>query len=128
MTDRQDFASASLPRHLARGGLGFGALAGSVLLIPVVGPASLLLVPVGLLALRGCPTCWTIGLLQTVSKGRLRRSCVDGRCELSVARPAESGRSAGSAEPVRSYGGGIVRFRAGEPDGVSPREPVAPVR
>ncbi|MFD8825752.1 hypothetical protein ACFV1C_25795 [Streptomyces sp. NPDC059605] len=117
MTDRQDFASASLPRHLARGGLGFGALAGSVLLIPAVGPVSLLLVPVGLLALRGCPTCWTIGLLQTVSKGRLRRSCVDGRCELSVARPAR---------PARSYGDGVARFRASEPDGVPPREPVAP--
>ncbi|MFF8617310.1 hypothetical protein [Streptomyces sp. NPDC015350] len=119
MTDRQNFASASLPRHLARGGLGFGALAGSVLLIPAVGPAALLLVPVGLLALRGCPACWTIGLLQTVSKGRLRRSCVDGRCELSVARPARSTGSAGL------YRDGIVRFRAAEPDGVPPREPVA---
>ncbi|MDK0524692.1 hypothetical protein [Streptomyces sp. ML-6] len=119
MTDRQNFASASVPRHLARGGLGFGALAGSVLLIPAVGPAALLLVPVGLLVLRGCPMCWTIGLLQTISKGRLRRSCVDGRCELSVARPAGS---------ARSYGDGVVRLRAPEPDGVPPREPVAPGR
>ncbi|QCX81363.1 hypothetical protein C9F11_38900 [Streptomyces sp. YIM 121038] len=86
MTDRRSFASTSLPRHLARGTLGFGALAGSVLLVPAVGLVSLLLAPVGLLALRGCPLCWTIGLLQTISNGRLRRSCADGSCQLSVAR------------------------------------------
>ncbi|MFI8929464.1 hypothetical protein ACIG3E_17515 [Streptomyces sp. NPDC053474] len=87
MADRQNFASTSLPRHLARGALGFGALAGSVLLIPVVGLVGLLLAPLGLLALRGCPMCWTVGLLQTLSNGRLRRSCGDGSCHLSVARP-----------------------------------------
>ncbi|MVO90360.1 hypothetical protein GPA10_37840 [Streptomyces sp. p1417] len=87
MTDRHSFASASLPRHLVRGALGFGALAGSILLVPAVGPAGLLLAPLGLLALRGCPMCWTIGLLQTISNGRLRRSCADaeGRCELALA-------------------------------------------
>ncbi|MFD9076207.1 hypothetical protein [Streptomyces lasiicapitis] len=90
MTDRQSFASTSLPRHLARGTLGFGALGASVLLIPAVGPASLLLAPLGLLALRGCPLCWTIGLLQTISNGRLQRSCVNGRCELSAARHTRS--------------------------------------
>ncbi|MFD1938018.1 MULTISPECIES: hypothetical protein [Nonomuraea] len=83
MTDR-GFASASLPRHLVRGAVGFGALIGSVALIPVLGPVVLLLAPVGLLALRGCPTCWAIGLAQTISMGRLKRSCVDGRCELTV--------------------------------------------
>jgi hypothetical protein len=45
---------------------------------------SLLLVPVGLLVLRGCPTCWAIGLMQTLSMGRLQRSCADGRCEVTV--------------------------------------------
>ncbi|MFF1906078.1 hypothetical protein [Kitasatospora sp. NPDC058218] len=88
MTDRPDFASASLTRHLARGALGFGALIGSFALIPVVGPGALLLLPVGVLALRGCPMCWTIGLIQTVSRGRLKRSCtVDGQCRLTVAGP-----------------------------------------
>ncbi|OAR23361.1 hypothetical protein A8W25_23675 [Streptomyces sp. ERV7] len=72
---------------MARGAIGFGALAGSLALLPVVGPMSLLLAPVGLIALRGCPMCWTIGLLETVSAGRLRRSCADGRCELTRAGP-----------------------------------------
>ncbi|MEU3777892.1 hypothetical protein AB0F11_32805 [Streptomyces sp. NPDC032472] len=83
---RGGFASASVPRHLARGALGFGALAGSLALLPLVGPASLLLAPVGLVALRGCPMCWAIGLAETVSAGRLRRSCTDGRCELTRAK------------------------------------------
>ncbi|MFE2720936.1 hypothetical protein [Kitasatospora sp. NPDC059327] len=84
--DRPDFASASVPRHLARGALGFGALIGAFALLPVVGPVTLSLLPVGVLALRGCPMCWTIGLVQTVSRGRLERSCPeDGQCRLTVA-------------------------------------------
>ncbi|MFD9370557.1 hypothetical protein ACFWA6_23060 [Streptomyces sp. NPDC060020] len=79
------FASASVPRHLARGGVGFGALIGAFALLPVFGPAALLLAPVGLVALRGCPMCWAIGLAETVSRGRLRRECTDGRCELRTA-------------------------------------------
>ncbi|MER6396522.1 hypothetical protein ABT263_10715 [Kitasatospora sp. NPDC001603] len=86
MSDRPDFASASLPRHLVRGAVGFGGLIGAFALLPVVGPAALLLLPIGVLALRGCPMCWTIGLIQTVSRGRLERSCTaDGRCRLTVA-------------------------------------------
>ncbi|WP_411105829.1 hypothetical protein [Streptomyces sp. cmx-4-9] len=77
-----DFASRSLPRHLVRGAVGFGSLAGAVALLPLLGPASLLLAPVGLLALRGCPVCWAVGLAQTLSRGRLRRACTDGRCAL----------------------------------------------
>ncbi|MFF1478495.1 hypothetical protein ACFVYD_13135 [Streptomyces sp. NPDC058301] len=84
---RGGFASVTLPRHLARGAVGFGALAGSLALLPVVGLASLLLAPVGLIALRGCPMCWAIGLVETVSAGRLRRSCAEGRCDLTRARP-----------------------------------------
>ncbi|WFB09103.1 hypothetical protein LRS74_20230 [Streptomyces sp. LX-29] len=95
--DGPDFASASLPRHLVRGAVGFGALVGSVALIPAVGPVSLALLPVGLLALRGCPMCWMVGLAQTVSRGRLERSCEDGQCRLTV---AGQGREHG--EPVAS--------------------------
>ncbi|WP_079427098.1 hypothetical protein [Streptomyces katrae] len=83
--DGPDFASASLPRHLARGALGFGSLAGAVALLPYAWPVSLALLPAGLLALRGCPMCWTVGLVQTLSRGRLRRSCEDGRCRITPA-------------------------------------------
>ncbi|TDP38823.1 hypothetical protein [Nocardia ignorata] len=86
MSDQPDFASASLPRHLTRGVVGFGALIGSIALLPLIGAISLLLLPVGLVALRGCPMCWAIGLAQTLSRGRLRRSCDNGQCTLTVAK------------------------------------------
>ncbi|MEV6265951.1 hypothetical protein AB0L64_02215 [Kribbella sp. NPDC051936] len=77
------FASASLPRHLLRGLIGFGSLIAAFALLPSVGPLSLLMLPVTLLAFRGCPTCWVIGLIETVSRGRLQRDCVDGQCKLT---------------------------------------------
>lgn len=79
------FASASLTRHLMRGVVGFGSLVTSFALLPAIGPVSLLLLPVGLVALRGCPTCWTIGLIETISRGKLRRECSDGQCTLTAA-------------------------------------------
>ncbi|MEV6110395.1 hypothetical protein AB0M28_37695 [Streptomyces sp. NPDC051940] len=81
----KSYASATLPRHLARGAVGFGALVASLALLPLVGPVSLLLAPLGLFALRGCPMCWAVGLMETISAGRLRRTCTDGRCELTRA-------------------------------------------
>ena len=93
-TEGPDFASSSLPRHLVRGLIGFGGLIGSIALLPAIGPVSLLLLPVGLLALRGCPMCWTIGLIQTISRGRLQRTCEDGHCTLTVADRESTGQSA----------------------------------
>jgi len=85
MTRTTNFASASLTRHLVRGAIGFGGLIGSFSLLPVVGLISLLLLPLGVVALRGCPTCWTIGLIETISRGRLQRDCADGKCTLTTA-------------------------------------------
>jgi hypothetical protein len=81
---QQTFASRSIPVHLARGLLGFGLIAGSIALIPVAGPVALLLLPAGVVALRGCPTCWLIGLAQTVSRGRIERQCAQGQCRMRV--------------------------------------------
>ncbi|MGW6707992.1 hypothetical protein ACWGDE_24300 [Streptomyces sp. NPDC054956] len=82
-----NFASTSVPRHLARGAIGFGLLIGSIALVPVAGPATLLAAPLALIAFRGCPTCWMVGLAQTVSRGRLERQCADGVCTLTKAHP-----------------------------------------
>ncbi|MEU6878166.1 hypothetical protein [Streptomyces sp. NPDC046712] len=84
----RDFASKSVPRHLARGAIGFGLIIGSIALVPVAGPATLLAAPLALIAFRGCPTCWMVGLAQTISRGRLERQCVDGVCTLAKAHPA----------------------------------------
>ncbi len=84
MAEGRSFASSSVSRHLVRGLVGFGPLIAAIVLVPVVGPVSLLLVAVAVPAFRGCPTCWLIGLAQTVSRGRLRRSCSGGVCELEA--------------------------------------------
>ncbi|MFE5791405.1 hypothetical protein ACFQ8C_02395 [Streptomyces sp. NPDC056503] len=89
-----DYASTSVPRHLARGALGFGLVIGSIALVPVAGPVTLLAAPLALIAFRGCPTCWAVGLAQTISRGRLERRCVDGVCTLAKAHPHPAGPSA----------------------------------
>jgi hypothetical protein len=87
---RSVLASASPARHLGRGALGFGLLASAFALIPSLGLAALVAAPLGLLALRGCPTCWAIGLLETISAGRLERRCGEGGCELQATLVAGS--------------------------------------
>ncbi|MFZ3493341.1 hypothetical protein ACODT5_08965 [Streptomyces sp. 5.8] len=82
-----NFASRSVPRHLARGALGFGLIIGSIALVPTVGPLALLAAPPALIAFRGCPTCWMVGLAQTISRGRLQRQCTDGTCTLTKPHP-----------------------------------------
>jgi hypothetical protein len=82
MPDRSALASASIARHLTRGAIGFGLIGSALALTPSVGPAALLLAPLGMVALRGCPTCWIAGLIQTISAGRLRRTCTDNNCTL----------------------------------------------
>ncbi|MFD8984906.1 hypothetical protein [Streptomyces sp. NPDC059564] len=83
----RNFASTSVPRHLARGAIGFGLITGSIALVPILGPATLLAAPLALIAFRGCPTCWMVGLAQTISRGRLERQCEDGVCTLTKAHP-----------------------------------------
>jgi hypothetical protein len=83
--DVDALASASLTRHLRRGAIGFGLIGAALALAPSVGPASLLLVLPGMAALRGCPTCWLVGLIQTISAGRLRGVCTERGCELRTA-------------------------------------------
>jgi hypothetical protein len=91
MTDheRSVFASTSLARHLARGAIGFGLIGAALALAASVGPGALLLAPAGMIALRGCPTCWTVGLIETISAGRLRRECTEAGCSLRTPSQAE---------------------------------------
>jgi hypothetical protein len=76
------FASVSLASHLTRGAIGFGLIGSALALTATVGPASLLLAVPGMVALRGCPTCWIAGLIQTISAKRLQRTCTDSGCTL----------------------------------------------
>jgi hypothetical protein len=67
-----------------RGAIGFGLIGSALALTVTVGPAALLLALPGMVALRGCPTCWTAGLIQIISAKRLQRICTEDRCRLSV--------------------------------------------
>jgi len=73
------FASSSISRHLARGVVGLGAMITSLSVATSHPWLALGLLPVALVALRGCPTCWTVGLFQTVH-ARLRGKSAQGRC------------------------------------------------
>lgn len=78
--DRSALASTSIAAHLTRGTIGFGLIGSAVALTPNLGPSALLLAAPGMVALRGCPTCWIAGLIQTISAGRLKRTCTDTSC------------------------------------------------
>jgi len=80
--DRRTLASTSVAAHLTRGAIGFGLIGSAFALAASVNPLALLLVLPGMVALRGCPTCWIAGLIQTVSAGRLQRRCTEKTCTL----------------------------------------------
>lgn len=63
------FASRSLALHLLRGAAGAGSLVGAVTLAARAPGLTALLMVAGLVLLRGCPLCWTLGLLQTLRGG-----------------------------------------------------------
>ena len=64
---RSPLASGSVRAHLCRGAVGLTAAILAIVLAAVVGPISLVLLLVTVFAWRGCPTCWTVGLLGTLA-------------------------------------------------------------
>jgi hypothetical protein len=82
------FASKGVWLHLLRGVIGFGALVAAFSRLESQPAVALGLFVVGVIALRGCPTCWLFGLFETIAArargDEPRGGCVDGSC----ARPA----------------------------------------
>lgn len=95
LANRSTLASPSLAAHLTGGAIGFGLIGAAFVLTPSAGPGALLLVAPGMLALRGCPTCWIAGLIATISAGRLERTCTEEGCTLHQPR-ASNGLRIGS--------------------------------
>ena len=62
------FASDTLLKHGLRGAVGIGALWCAVTTAAIHPWGSLALGVLALLAFRGCPICWTIGLVETASQ------------------------------------------------------------
>ena len=81
------FASKSIIEHLLRGVFGIAPLAVSVSLVASRPWSAVALLVIALAALRGCPMCWTVGLLQLLAARVLRRpvrsACSDGTCALN---------------------------------------------
>jgi hypothetical protein len=69
MAVRTLFASASLTEHLARGTIGMGSLLAAYQLLSypslVALAAAAVFGIVSMVAMRGCPMCWAMGLFNT---------------------------------------------------------------
>jgi hypothetical protein len=76
-------ASKSLAEHLVRGLLGFTALVGAVMGMLHGSLWSIPLAALGVVLLRGCPTCWMIGLMETVTARSTAKLCSNRACDIS---------------------------------------------
>ena len=74
MTRAMVFGNRTLAIHLARGLVGIGAMAASILTMDRHWWPSLVLLPVAVWMLKGCPVCWLVGLFETLAHAVLRRS------------------------------------------------------
>lgn len=72
------FASRSVRVHLVRGAIGLSLLVAAFALIPLFGAVTLLLALPAVVLLRGCPTCWALGLVQTRAVCALANRPADG--------------------------------------------------
>ena len=66
MPDKSFLASGTLAEHLLRGVVGIGTLWYAIDIANDHSWLSLILGVIALLAFKGCPICWTIGLIETV--------------------------------------------------------------
>ncbi len=62
------FATRTLSGHLIRGGVAFGLLYLAITQQHTYPPAAVAAGIGALLAMRGCPVCWTLGLIETIQQ------------------------------------------------------------
>ncbi len=76
------FGNRTVTLHLLRGVLGFAALGGALFGGSIL--AAVVLLPAALVLLKGCPTCWTIGLVETIARrSRAARSVAEERLPIA---------------------------------------------
>ena len=95
------YASKTLTEHLLRGALSVLVLWLAVNFSSAAPWGLLVAFPVAVLLWRGCPTCWLVGLANTVAhvaagKGIPEDACLDGRCALRPPPGAGDKRHRGS--------------------------------
>jgi hypothetical protein len=74
------FKSRNIVEHIFRGVLGFGLLAVGLLYSAVLGWWTVVPLVGALISFRGCPTCWTVGLVETLLLRKTWKGCSDGSC------------------------------------------------
>ena len=67
------FATQTLSGHLIRGAVAFAVLYAAISQQHAHPNGSVLAGLLALVAMRGCPTCWTIGLVETILERQRRR-------------------------------------------------------
>ena len=80
------FGSAFLGAHLMRGAAAAALLAWAIVHQTAHPWLSLGAGVAALVALRGCPMCWTVGLVETLSGQRVQRLNRDGLAKASEAK------------------------------------------
>ena len=81
------FKSGSVVEHIVRGVLGFALLSVGLLYSPVLGWWTLASLGGALVCFRGCPLCWTAGLVDTVRHRKAYKGCIDGSCGPDLRTP-----------------------------------------
>jgi hypothetical protein len=74
------FKSRSVAAHFVRGIAGFGFLYIALHYGPVLGWWALAPAAAALVCFRGCPMCWTVGLIETALDRKSGAICVNGSC------------------------------------------------
>ncbi|HYW74837.1 MAG TPA: hypothetical protein VE961_27675 [Pyrinomonadaceae bacterium] len=68
------FGNRTIPRHLLRGALGLTALYIAASTFHGTTWRALLFLALALILLKGCPMCWTLGLIETIAMAVHRRN------------------------------------------------------
>jgi hypothetical protein len=80
------FASATIPRHVLRGLFGLAAFLGAPMLGALHPLLPLVAFAAALIAFRGCPLCWLMGMSQLIAAKAQGKPtdgiCIDGSCAL----------------------------------------------
>jgi hypothetical protein len=69
------FKSRTIVEHILRGVLGFGMLAIALTYAAQLGWWTAVPLVGALVSFRGCPTCWTMGFVETILHRRAQGSC-----------------------------------------------------
>lgn len=111
------FATQTVPGHLLRGGVAFGLLYAAVSQQHAHPGWSIMMGLLAFIAMRGCPACWTIGLLEALKHawrqdrpagGPAQPGCASALAPSAWVRTAQTTPAISSATPTSVSGCGAL--------------------